>query len=175
MDTPQHAYQHLAELGFPYSFDYPVYARISRDTATGINAPDNPFWINMNFPRLGATIFISYKNIDAVHSLDKLLNDAHQMSYFHTKRADYINEPAFHTCNDVHGIMYQVGGNSASAYQFFATDSTRHFLRGALYFDVTPNADSLKPVTEFLKRDMEYILGTLRWQDVAKNIAITGK
>jgi hypothetical protein len=36
-------------------------------------------------------------------------------------------------------------------------------LRGALYFDVTPNADSLRPINEFLKVDMEHMLETLKW------------
>ena len=169
MDTPQHAYQDFSREGFPYSFEMPVYGFIQKDTASG--AADNPYSVNVDFPTLGGTLFLSYKTIDAMHSLDKLLNDAHDMSYFHTKRADYINEPVFHTHNGVHGVVYQVGGNSASAYQFFATDSTGHFLRGALYFNVTPNADSLKPVTEFLKRDIEHMLGTLRWQGGAKNSA----
>jgi gliding motility-associated lipoprotein GldD len=85
------------------------------------------------------------------------------MSHYHTKRADYINEPEFHTANNVHGIYYDVGGNAASAFQFYATDSTKHFLRGALYFDTTPNVDSLKPVNQFLRADIEHLIQTLKW------------
>jgi gliding motility-associated lipoprotein GldD len=59
-----------------------------------------------------------------------------------------------------------VGGNTASRYQFAATDSTQHFLRGALYFDVTPNVDSLKPVTDFLLKDIKHMMNTLRWKKV---------
>jgi hypothetical protein len=61
--------------------------------------------------------------------------------------------------------LYTVGGNSASRYQFAATDSVKHFLRGALYFDVTPNADSLQPVTDFLLKDIQHMLLTLQWHD----------
>lgn len=164
IDTPAHAYKRFDQPGFPYAFEYPAYGRISQDSIMGGMKPDNPYWINIVFPEWGGTIHLSYKSIDAAHSLDKLLNDAHQMSYFHTKRADYINAPAFHTENNVHGVIYSVGGNAASSYQFFATDSVSHFLRGSLYFNTTPNADSLKPVTDFLHRDIEHLLGTLTWR-----------
>jgi gliding motility-associated lipoprotein GldD len=86
------------------------------------------------------------------------------MSHYHTKKADYINEPEFHTANNVHGLFYDVGGNAASALQFYATDSHKHFLRGALYFDVTPNVDSLRPVNEFLRKDIEHFIQTLSWK-----------
>ena len=164
IDTPKHAYQRFDQPGFPYSFEYPVYGKISKDTMMAGMKPDNPYWINIDFPTLGGTIYLSYKSIDAGHTLEKLLYDAHEMSYFHTKRADYINAPAFHTPNNVHGVLYSVGGNAASSYQFFATDSSSHFLRGSLYFNTTPNADSLKPVTEFLHTDIEHLLGTLVWK-----------
>lgn len=164
MDTPQHAYQRFDSAGFPYAFEYPVYGRITRDTEMAGMTPDNPYWINIEFPDWGGTFYLSYKVIDAAHPLYKLLNDAHEMSFFHDKRADYIDAPSFRTANGVYGIMYDVGGNAASAYQFFATDSTHHFLRGALYFNATPNADSLKPVTEFLHHDMEHLIQTLRWK-----------
>jgi gliding motility-associated lipoprotein GldD len=64
----------------------------------------------------------------------------------------------------VHGVYYDVGGNAASAVQFFATDSNKHYLRGALYFNVTPNADSLQPMVEFLSKDIEHLIKTLRWK-----------
>ena len=164
MDTPRHAYQLFDSAGFPYAFEYPAYGRITHDTGMGGMKPDNPYWMNIDFPELGGTFYLSYKTIDAAHPLAGLMDDTHEMSFYLTKRADYMNTPSFHLPGGVNGILYDVGGNSASAYQFFATDSTKHFLRGALYFNVTPNADSLRPVTEFLHTDMEHLIHTLRWK-----------
>lgn len=164
LDTPQHSYQLFDRAGFPYAFEYPVYGHISQDSDVAVMKPDNPYWLNIHFPELGGTFYLSYKPINARQSLDVLLNESHDMSFWHVKRADYINTPVFHTPNNAHGILYDVGGNAASAYQFFATDSARHFIRGALYFNVTPNADSLKPVTDFLYRDMQHLINTLRWK-----------
>lgn len=164
VDTPQHAYQVFDSAGFPYAFEYPRYGRIVQDSQMTGMTPDNPYWMNIDFPDLGGTFYLSFKSINSETTLENLLDDAHEMSFWHTKRADYINSPSFHTPNNVHGILYTVGGNAASAYQFFATDSVRHFLRGALYFNTTPNADSLKPLTDFLRTDMDHLIRTLRWK-----------
>ena len=164
IDYPEHKYQAFSNPEYPYSFEYPTYAKIERDTVFFDTKPENPYWINMLFPTLGGEIYISYKEITPKQPLQKLLEDSYELSFFHTKRADYINDPQFRNeANHVYGIFYDVGGNAASSYQFYATDSVHHFLRGALYFNTTPNADSLRPVNEFLRKDMEHMLETLKW------------
>ena len=166
IELPEHAYQAFSEVGFPYSFEYPVYGRVVKDTLFFGEKPENPYWINIEFPSIGGQFYISYKSINAKQPLEKLLEDSHEMSFTaHSKRADYIDEQNFGSIHGVYGILYSVGGNAASAYQFIATDSSRHFLRGALYFDVSPNADSLKPANEFLRKDMEHLMKTLKWNN----------
>jgi gliding motility-associated lipoprotein GldD len=59
--------------------------------------------------------------------------------------------------------LFDVGGNAATAKQFFVSDSIKHFLRGALYFDTTPNEDSLSIVNRFLEEDMRHLINTLQW------------
>lgn len=61
-------------------------------------------------------------------------------------------------------MYFDLGGNTATANQFFVTDTTKHFLRGALYFDATPNADSLSIVNDFLKKDLEHLINSLKWR-----------
>lgn len=161
---PDKEYTSFDKPDYPYSFEYPVYGTIEKDTLFFNEKTENPWWININFKDLGGKVYISYKEINSLHPLSKLLEDSYQMSHYHTKRADYINEPEFHTANQVHGIYYEVGGNAASAFQFYATDSHRHFIRGALYFDTTPNVDSLKPVNKFLREDIQHLIQTLKWR-----------
>ena len=160
---PEKNYTLFEKDDYPYSFEFPSYSMIEKDTLFFNEKTENPWWINVNFKDLGGKIYISYKQINASQSLAKLLEDSYQMSHYHTKKADYINEPEFHTKNNVHGIYYDVGGNAASALQFYATDSVKHFLRGALYFDTTPNVDSLRPINQFLRADIEYLIQTLKW------------
>ncbi len=163
IDFPVREYTNFEKRGYPYQFEYPVYGIIEKDTLFFDEKTENPWWINIDFKDLGGKVFISYKQITGKNSLSKLLEDSYQLSYYHTKKADYINDPVFHTKNNVHGVYYNVGGNSASAFQFYATDSVQHFLRGALYFDVAPNADSLKPVNDFLKEDIQRIVESIKW------------
>ena len=162
---PRRGYQSFNDPSFPYSFEYPTYGRIVRDTSFFGQKPENPYWINIDIPSLGGSIYISYKAIGANQTLNKVIEDTYEMTMFHTKRADNIEDVVFH--NDdahVHVILYNVTGNAASAYQFYLTDSVKHYLRGALYFDVSPNADSLKPVNQFLSADLKHIMETLRWK-----------
>ncbi|MBL7765311.1 MAG: hypothetical protein JNJ58_04415 [Chitinophagaceae bacterium] len=163
IDLPEKSYQLFSREGYPYSFEFPVYGNIEKDTVFFNEKTENPWWLNVDFPTLGGKIYLSYKEINAKNTLPRLLEDSYQMSHYHSKKADYINEPPFHTANNVHGIFYEVGGDAASAYQFYATDSVKHFIRGALYFDTTPNADSLKPVNKFLRKDMTHLVNTLKW------------
>ncbi|GEP95304.1 gliding motility lipoprotein GldD [Chitinophaga cymbidii] len=164
IDLPEKQYRLFDEPGYPYSFEYPVYANIVKDTLFFDAKAENPWWINVDFPELNGKIYMSYKAIGAQNSLDNLVRDAFKLTYKHTAKAESIEESDINTTNHAHGLFYEVGGNAASAKQFFVTDSTRHFLRGALYFYAPPNADSLAPMHKFLEEDMWHMVETLKWK-----------
>jgi gliding motility-associated lipoprotein GldD len=172
---PARQYQSFDQPGYPYTFEYPVYANVTRDTSFFEATPENPYWINIVFPQFNATIYISYKKIGAPtkfpldpkapgNSFDKLKEDAYKMTFKHTAKASSIDDSMIRTPNGVSGVFFHVGGNAATANQFYVTDSTKHFLRGALYFDTTPNEDSLGIVNRFLEQDMRRLINTFRWK-----------
>jgi gliding motility-associated lipoprotein GldD len=161
---PQHAYQRFQDASFPYTFEYPVYAQIIHDTTFFEDKPENPFWINIDFPQFKAKIYVSYKEIGP-NSFDKLKDDAFKMTFKHSYKASSIEDSVIQTPLGVSGIFFNVGGNAATAKQFYVTDSVKHFLRGALYFDTTPNEDSLGIVNQFLQEDMRHIINTLQWRN----------
>ncbi|MBL7736252.1 MAG: hypothetical protein JNL51_12400 [Chitinophagaceae bacterium] len=163
IDLPVKAYQLFDKPGYPYSFEYPVYAEVIQDSAFFEAKPENPYWINIDFPEFNGRIYISYKDLSR-NQYEKLVDDAFKLTYKHTAKATAIRDSLMRTPNGIGGVFFKVGGNAATARQFFATDSVRHFLRGALYFDATPNADSLRPVNEFLEADMKHLINTLRWK-----------
>ncbi len=163
IDFPDHAYQLFNGTNYPYSFEYPTYANIIRDTSFFGDKPENPYWINIDFPRFHARIYVSYKEVNG--NYDKLREDAYKMTYKHTYKASSIEDSLISTPLGVHGIFFNVGGDAATAKQFFVSDSIKHFLRGALYFDTTPNADSLGIVNSFLQTDMFHLINTLRWKN----------
>lgn len=163
IDFPEHRYQTFDRPGYPYTFEYPVYANVVQDTTYFESEPENPYWVNIDFPSLNGKIYVSYKDVKK-SSLDKLIEDAFKLTYKHTAKATAIKDSLMRTPNGVTGIFFRVGGNAATARQFFVTDSTNHFLRGALYFDATPNADSLGIVNDFLEVDMKHLINSLKWK-----------
>ncbi len=145
---------------YPYKFQYPKYANIKIDT--DINT--EPFWININFNSFNANVHVSYKKIE--NNLEQLLQDSRTLVYKHVVKADAIEEIMINkTADKVYGIIYYIKGNAATPVQFFVTDSTKHFLRASLYFNVYPNKDSLAPAISFLTTDIEKIIETFQWKN----------
>ena len=167
IDLPRHAYQTFDKAGYPYTFEYPAYANVVKDSTFFDSTTENPYWINIDFPKFNARIYVSYKAIGK-NSFDKLRDDAFKMTFKHTSKASSIDQTPIQTTNGIGGMYFSVGGNAATAHQFFVTDTTRNFLRGALYFDTAPNEDSLKPVNDFLQEDMVHLINTFRWRAAAK-------
>lgn len=163
IDFPQKQYQVFNQPGYPYSFEYPVYAKVVKDSSFFGEATENPWWINVDFPQFNGRIYISYKEIGK-NKADKLIDDAFKMTNKHTTKAYSIDDSIITTPNNVHGVFFNVGGNVATANQFFLTDTTQHFLRGALYFDAAPNEDSLSIVNRFLIQDVKHLINTFHWR-----------
>ena len=164
IDFPEKKYQPFDQPGYPYTFEYPVYAKVTKDS-TFFDDKAGDWWINIDVPQFAGRIYISYKSINADNKFDSLVRDGFKMAYKqHVDVSTGIEESQILTPNKVEGMYFSLGGNTATANQFFLTDSTKHFLRGALYFDAAPNSDSLGIVNEFLKKDLEHLINTLKWK-----------
>lgn len=163
IDFPEKKYQQFNNADYPYTFEYPTYAQISKDSVFfGDKAED--YWINIDFPRFRGRIYVSYKPVTTAN-FDTLVNDAFKMVHKqHDDVSTGIDDSLMKTPNGVEGIYFSLKGNTATANQFFVTDSTNHFLRGALYFDAAPNEDSLSTVNDFLRQDLKHLINTLRWK-----------
>jgi gliding motility-associated lipoprotein GldD len=163
INFPEKKYQVFDKPGYPYTFEYPIYASVLKDSVFFGEATENPWWINIDFPQFQGRIYISYKEIGK-NKFDTLLNDAFKMTSKHSTKAISIDDSLIATPNGVHGLFFNVGGDVATANQFFLTDTTKHFLRGALYFNATPNADSLGIVNSFLVEDVRHLINTFKWR-----------
>ena len=158
IDFPEKSYTRSDTL-FPYSFEYPVYSVISESE----HARDEKFWIDIDFEQFNATVHISYKEID--DNLFTYLEDAYTLATKHIPKADAIYDSVIiDRSRNIFGLIYQIEGSEvASPYQFLLTDSTNHFVRGALYFNVIPNNDSLQPVIDFIEEDIDHLINTFQW------------
>lgn len=159
IDLPKKAYVELDSV-FPYKFEYPVYATLSDDPY----APNQKNWMNVNFPAFNAAVHLSYEKVDG--NLAKYIDDAHTLVSKHISKADAIYDSLLiHPDKKVFGLAFKIEGlGTASPYQFYVTDSTHHFLRGALYFNTYPNNDSLAPVIDFIEKDINHMISTLEWK-----------
>ena len=165
IDLPEKKYTAFNEPGYPYSFEYPAYGKIVKDSTFFDTTPDNPYWINIDFPDFNAKIYLSYKVVGGSNDFNLLIQDAFKMTGKHSIKATYIDEIPFSEKPGISGFVFDVGGNAATGKQFYATDSSRHFLRGALYFDATPNFDSIQPAEKFLYQDVLHLIKTLSWKN----------
>lgn len=157
IDLPKKEYAYTtAEL--PYRFEIPTYAFIVEDKDRGAEK----YWVNVQFPKFNATIHISYKPLHG--NIDQIIDDSHKMAYKHSIKADAIKETGlFMDEKNVFGLMYEIKGDAASSVQFTLTDSTKNFVRGALYFNNIPNKDSLAPVVQFIKEDVMRLMESFEW------------
>ena len=141
-----------------YSFEYPVYGRVSKDSA-GIH----PDWLNIDFPQFAGTLYLSYIKINK--DPGSYAAESRDLAYKHSIKAEAINETLIrYPDRKVYGIFYDIKGNAASSVQFFVTDSLSNFLRGSLYFNAEPNQDSLGVVVQFIRKDVEHFINTLEWK-----------
>ena len=160
---PAKSYQSFNEPGYPYTFEYPSYAQIDKNINYFGVSKKTDSWINIHFPSMAATFYVSYTKIKG-QQLDTLIRDAYTFANNHNSRASFIADSLFSNDHGVEGVFFHIGGDVATSYQFFLTDSTTHFFRGALYFDTTPNEDSLAPVNAFLYKDLKHLVNTFRWK-----------
>lgn len=160
IDLPPHAYQPLAP-GHPYTFQYSRYARVLRDSSYLAQ----PHWINVYYPRLQANVQITYADIKNKPQLyHKMLEDARKLTSKHEIKATAIDENILKTPGGQRVAVFELQGEVPSQFQFYTTDSTRHFFRGALYFRTATANDSLAPVIDYVKKDIVQLLNTLQYR-----------
>lgn len=156
---PEKEYQ-TYDADCPYAFEYPTYAEIKPDMLG-----DEAFcWVNVEYKPFNASLHLSYKPIVEEGDFQHLITDAYTFVEKHNIKAERITEERVENqLFDASGLLFRIGGNTASNLQFFLTDSTQHFVRASLYFNCEPNKDSLAPVIKFIGEDIERMISTFHW------------
>jgi gliding motility-associated lipoprotein GldD len=158
VDLPTHRYRTFDTLDLPCRFDLPTNAKvIKRQDKAG------EYWFDIHYRWLNASIYCSYKPVKG--NLMDLLEDTRKIVYKHSVKADGIGEKVYENKDrNVHGILYDLKGNTASSVQFTLTDSTRHFLHGSLYFNNVPNKDSIAPMSKYIREDILRLMESFEWK-----------
>ncbi|MCB0771278.1 MAG: hypothetical protein KDC00_12840 [Flavobacteriales bacterium] len=141
-----------------FSAELPAYAKIAAR-----KSGNDARWYDVRFPGQRATVHLTWSPVNG--ELGNLIEDAHVFKSTHEAKAVKISsERVLRDSARVFGTVFHVEGDVASPLVFYLTDSTDNFLYGALYFDVRPNSDSLAPVTDRIRADMEHMAATLAWR-----------
>jgi len=145
-----------------FSFDYPVYASVVADSSK----ESKPCWLNLTYPLFNSRLHLSYHPVSSEKVYNELVEDTRKLAFKHTVKATAIDEAWISYPNHkVYGTFYSIKGNTASAIQFFLTDSTRNYLRGSLYFNELPRQDSIQPVLDFIRKDIDVMIKSFRWKN----------
>lgn len=142
-----------------YTAEVPAAVRVLPRSADGQRC-----WSDLDYGLYKARVHLTYRTVNG--DLDRLIDDAHVLKRKHELKAARIRSQVVHRDSArVHGTIFDVEGDVASPLVFYLTDSSTHFLYGALYFMARPNSDSLAPVTDRVRADMRHFIGSLHWND----------
>ncbi len=159
-DLPQPRYTLLAAT-HPYQFEYNQIARILPDTF----ARAEPHWIFISYPTYKASVQLTYKPVlNSQTRLRAMLEDAYKLAARHNIKAYSIEQRTIRLKSGGEASLIDLSGEVPSQVQFVTTDSTTHFLRGALYFNTATENDSLQPVIQYIRKDIVHLLNTLNWR-----------
>jgi len=159
IDLPGHNYQLLVE-DHPYMFEHSSHAKILKDTSWLAK----PHWIEIHYTDFKAVIHLTYEPLhNDMQAFAQLIDDAYKLTAKHQVKAYSIEETLINTPAGMQVIVIELSGEVPSQFQFYATDTTTHFLRGALYFQTATKNDSLAPVIDYMKVEVMHLLNTLKW------------
>jgi gliding motility-associated lipoprotein GldD len=160
IDLPTPAYQKLTE-DHPYTFEYSKYAEIRPDRSKLAE----PHWIDVYYPAQECFVQITYKDIkNNPQHFNEHIDDSHKLAIKHNVKAYSIDESVSKTPKGYTATYFELEGEVPSQFQFYVTDSTHHFLRGALYFKTATRNDSLAPVIRYMKKDILHLINTLEFK-----------
>jgi gliding motility-associated lipoprotein GldD len=160
LNLPDPSYRVLPD-SLPYTFEYSDHAKLLDDTS----AISERFWIEIYYPEIKANVHITYKPIRNEKMLKEFLDDSYTLTAKHQIKAYAINEVISTTSRGKTAVIAELEGDVPSQFQFTLTDSSRNFLRGALYFNTKVANDSLAPAIEYMKKDIMHMINTLEWKN----------
>lgn len=165
VDYPSGEYVKFEMESCPFTFNIPDYVKVEKDPTFGNLNPPHPCWFNLNYPMFQAQIYCSYAPVTEDRTFEELRKDAFDIINQINKRSDYMEEYRYKNEHGVGGVVFDFEGPAASPIHFYLTDTTEHFFKGALYFNTQVRPDSLAPVSQFIKDDIDKMLSSFRWTE----------
>lgn len=156
VEFPERVYTETS-LSCPYQFGLASYMTPNPTSS------ENPCHLDISLGQFNGMLHLSYVPVKdnlpelVAYSIDKVRE--HQVKASAIQDSLIISQE-----HRVYGTFYEFYGNSATPFQFHFTDSLQHFIRGTVYFNATPNFDSIYPVLQYVREDLIHIITSNRWQ-----------
>ena len=159
IDLPEKSYSKVDTIE-RYSFECPDYAHLTYDRYS----PNEKNWVNIEMPQFKGSIHLTHKPVNG--NLGEYLEDVHTMVTKHLQKANGVRDSLIvNEEHKVYGLFIEMDGKGvATPMQFYLTDSTKNFVRGALYFNFQPDNDSMQPVINFIREDIDQMVNTFEWK-----------
>ena len=164
VEFPTQSYTTFESDRCPFKVNIPQYSQVEQKEYLFDNIPAGQCWFDIIIPEFEATIHCSYFELNKKNEYAHLVNDAFTMAGKHNIKATFREEFNIENQFGSRGLIFKINGPVATPYQFYISDSTNHFLRGSLYFDNDINSDSISPIVNFLRKDIDMILSSLQWE-----------
>jgi len=162
---PQKTYKTFKSTNCNFQFEYPAYGKVVKETKFLEGEPPNDCWYNIILPQFNGQIYLTYFPISNQKDFDKFVVNSFELTSAHNIKATGRQEILIKNKFNTSGILFKVKGNVASQTQFFLTDTTSNFIRGALYFNNKVNVDSMRIIQEFIDKDVQHLINTFKWTD----------
>ncbi|MGJ8683848.1 MAG: gliding motility lipoprotein GldD [Nonlabens sp.] len=154
LQYPTPEYQKMEKDNCPFNFEINSYARVLAKSDCSMK---------IEYPFMEATVYMDYAPVQ--DNIRELLIDGQKLSFSHNRMADVIDDKIYiNPDKSAYGMMYSIEGNAASNVQFYLTDSVQNFVTASLYFDRTPNYDSIYPAIDYIKLDMRKMMESMTWK-----------
>lgn len=159
IEPPKARYQALPLDSLPYTFN------VSQLVTVELSPVERPEgWINLSYPSLDVKVYCSYLPVTR-STLQTVAVESRLLVFRQAKQANALKEQEYSNPGErVYASLFLLDGESASPVQFMLTDSVSNFFRGALYYDCVPNADSLAPLTDYLRQDIIELIQSFSWK-----------
>ena len=165
VEYPERNYIDFEYQACPFQMPHPDYFHYQKDSTFYDQGVKTDCWFDLFCDQLKSNIHFSYVEIENQKHFDELVQDAFELADKHNVKASYRDEILIESSNkNVHGVLFEISGPVATPVQFYVTDSLRHFLRGSLYFEASVNRDSIAPIYNFVKEDLNQMLGGFSWK-----------
>jgi len=156
VNFPTRTYKSI-DVKCPYAFELASYMKAKSASL------EQPCHLDISMGQFNGMLHLSYLRVE--NNLADLIAYSVSKVKEHQVKASAIEDSVFLIPeNRVYGTFYEFYGNAATPFQFHFTDSVEHFVRGTMYFNATPNFDSIYPVLKYVKEDLNHLFSTTTWK-----------